>query len=229
MKIKGKYSESAVLYAIILSAAAVLAVVVFFVVYTLMSGKQSDKSAKQTSATSASATAPDTTEKDAGYQVDEEIATEMQDAAIDLIKDNYTVLRLYYTKGMNHKDEPYGNAPEDGYYSVDSDKYSSLAQLEEIVDRTYTAEFAKTVKTDPLGYGAIYKTRDNGDLGIIDGFTPMEYTRSWENPKFEIAPISDTECDLTVKIHEKADDALVEVTARMTKTEDGWRLTSLIF
>ena len=227
MKIKGKYSESAVLYAIILSIAAVLAVAVFFVVYNILGGKEKEKPAEET--TTAVTTTAATTEKDSGYEVDPEIAAEMQDAAVSLIKDNYTVLRLYYTKGMNHKDEPYGNAPEDGYYTVDSDKYSSLEQIEEIVDRTYTTDFAKTVKTDPLGYGAIYKTRDNGDLGIIAGFTPMEYTRSWDTPKFEINPISDTQCDLTVKIHEKADNALVETTARMTKTSDGWRLTSMIF
>ena len=227
MKIKGKYSESAVLYAIILSVAAVLAVAVFFVVYNVLNVQEKEKPAAETTAPVTSAA--ETTEKAKEQEVDPEVAAEMQDAAVNLIKDNYTVLRLYYTKGMNHKDEPYGNTPEDGYYSVDSDKYSSLDQLEAIVDRTYTEEFAQTVKTDPLGYGAIYKTRDNGDLGIIAGFTPMEYTRSWDTPKFEISPISDTECDLTVKIHEKADNALVETTARMTKTADGWRLTSMIF
>ncbi|MBQ9383044.1 MAG: hypothetical protein IJT87_02285 [Ruminiclostridium sp.] len=227
MKIKGKYSESAVLYAIILSVAAVLAVAVFFVVYNVLNVQEKEKPAAETTAPVTSVA--ETTEKAKEQEVDPEVAAEMQDAAVNLIKDNYTVLRLYYTKGMNHKDEPYGNTPEDGYYSVDSDKYSSLDQLEAIVDRTYTEEFAQTVKTDPLGYGAIYKTRDNGDLGIIAGFTPMEYTRSWDTPKFEISPISDTECDLTVKIHEKADNALVETTARMTKTADGWRLTSMIF
>ena len=145
MKIKGKYSESAVLYAIILSAAAVLSIIVFFVVYALSGSSSSDKPAEQTSSASGQSSVTEAPESDDSYKVADEIATEMQDAAIDLIKDNYTVLRLYYTKGMNHKEEPYGNSPEDGYYSVESDKYSSLSQLEEIVDRTYTADFAETV------------------------------------------------------------------------------------
>ena len=90
-------------------------------------------------------------------------------------------------------------------------------------------KLAKTVKSDPLGYGAIYKTRDNGTLGIIEGFTPMEYTRSWENPKFEIDPVSKTECNISITIHEKSDDSEVPLSAVMKKTKKGWRLTSVIY
>ncbi|MBR5091482.1 MAG: hypothetical protein IK093_18825, partial [Ruminiclostridium sp.] len=163
------------------------------------------------------------------YEPDRELANEMMDAATNLIFDNYTVLRLYYTKGMNHKDEPYGNTPEDGYYSTDNKTFSSLEQIEEIVDRTYTKECAEDIKNDALGYGAVYKTRDNGDLGIIAGYTPMQYTRSWENPQFEIEPVSETECKIDITIHEKKDNAEVSLEAEMVKTDDGWRLTGVIF
>ena len=228
MKLKGKYSESAVLYAVILSVAAVISIAVFVVVFNIMGGKMPEIGTKPAEATTTAASETEAPEPQ-GYEPDRELADEMKDAVISLISDNYTVLRLYYIRGLSHKDEPYGNAPEDGYFSVDSDKYTSLGQIEDIVDRTFTKEFAEEIKTDPLGYGAIYKTRDNGELGIIANYTPMEYNRSWENPKFEIEPKSDTECGISLKLHEKADDSVVRVKGDMIKTDDGWRLTSIIF
>lgn len=229
MKIKGKYSESEKLHFVILGVAAVLSVVVFFVVLALTGGGFSlsgGNAAATTTTTTTAATEPEP----AGYEPEEELKEEMRDAVIDLIPDNYTVLRLYYIRGLNHKDEPYGNAPEDGYYTVDSETYTSLEQLEEIVDRTFTKEFAANIKTDPLGYGAIYKTRSNGTLGIIANFTPMPYDRSWENPDYDIEPLSDTECDIKVYIHEKSEgEPLVTIDGHMTKTSSGWRLTSILF
>ena len=228
MKIKGKYSEAEKLHFIILGAAAVIAVIVFFVVLAVTGGgaPAAENAPSQTTTTTTAATEPEP----AGYEPDTELKEEMRDAVISLIPDNYTVLRLYYIRGLGHKDEPYGNVPEDGYYTVDSDTYTSLEQLEEIVDRTYIPEFAETVKTDPLGYGAIYTTRSNGTLGIIANFTAMPYDRSWENPDYDIEPISDTECNIKVYIHEKDDaDTDVTIDGHMTKTADGWRLTSILF
>ena len=230
MKVKGKYSESAVLYAIILSVAAVLAIIVFFVVLGMTKTDDNNGSGANAPANGTTTAASDEAEpENKGYEADRELANEMMDAVQTLIYDNYTVLRLYYTKGLAHKDEPYGNTPEDGYYTVDDDKYTSLEQIEEIVDRTYTKECAADVKTDPLGYGAIYKTRDNGTLGIIAGYTPMQYDNSWENPQFEITPESDTVCGISITIHSKADESEVPLEAEMIKTEGGWRLTSVIF
>ncbi|MBO6301283.1 MAG: hypothetical protein J6N15_02470 [Ruminiclostridium sp.] len=228
MKLKGKYSESAVLYAVILGVAAVLAVAVFFVVLHFIGG---DKKPAEASEPAASASQTEETEppKESGYEADRDLANEMFDAAADLIYKNYTVLRLYYTKGLDHKDEPYGNAPEDGYYTVDSDTYTSLEQIEEIVDSTYVKSCATEIKTNPLGYGAIYKTRENGTLGIIENYTPMPYDMSWENPQLEIDPQSDTECIINITIHNKTDGAEVPLTATMVKKSAGWRLQTVIF
>lgn len=228
MKLKGKYSESAVLYAIILSVAGVLAVAVFFIVLFVFGGDKPASTQDKPAAATSGSEKPEVTENN-GYEADRELTSEMFDAAGSLILDNYTVLKLYYTKGLKHKDEPYGNAPEDGYYTVDSEDYTSLDQIEEIVDRTYTAEFAETVKTNPLGYGAIYKTRDNGTLGIIENYTPMPYTYSWDNPSFEIHPKSETECSIDITIHDKTDDSEVALNAEMVKTDAGWRLVSAIY
>lgn len=231
MKLKGKYSESTILHVIILAAAAVISVAVFFVALNMTGGKIPETNTKpaETTAVSGSETQKNEKPAEAGYKADKELVNEMFDAATKLIYDNYTVLKLYYTKGLPHKDEPYGNAPEDGYYTVDSDDYTSLEQIEEIVDRTYIKSFADEVKKNPLGYGAIYKTRDNGSLGIIENYTPMQYDRSWENPNLEIDPVSDTECNITVTIHERSDDSEVPVTAAMVKNGDGWRLSSILF
>ncbi len=227
MKIKGKYSESEKLHFIILAVAAVLAIAVFFIVLNMTGGSLPD-SGKEAETTTTTTTAAAVTEPE-GFEPEEEIKEEMRDAVIELIPDNYTVLSLYYIRGLSHKDEPYGNVPEDGYYTVDSDTYTSLEQLEEIVDRTYTPEFAQNIKNDPLGYGAIYKTRNDGSLGIIAGFTPMPYDRSWKNPDYDIFPVSDTECDIKVYIHEKSDESLATIDGHMTKTSSGWRLTSILF
>lgn len=224
MKIKGKYPEYAKLYGIFLGLGLVVAVVVFILVYnasgSFVPAAEEKPSQSQTA---------EEAEEPQGYQVSEELSEEMKDEATKLLSNNYTILKLYYTKGMNHKDEPYGNTPEDGYYTVDSKKYSSLAELEALVDETFTEEQANIIKTDSLGYGPIYKERDNGSLGIIANFTPMPYERSWDNPTFSIEPVSETECNIAVTIREKSDDSDVNLTAEMIKTEDGWKLTAIVF
>ena len=224
MKIKGKYPEYAKLYGIFLGLGLVVAVVVFILVYnasgSFVPATEEKPSQSQTA---------EEAEEPQGYQVSEELSEEMKDEATKLLSNNYAILKLYYTKGMNHKDEPYGNTPEDGYYTVDSKKYSSLAELEALVDETFTEEQANIIKTDSLGYGPIYKERDNGSLGIIANFTPMPYERSWDNPTFSIEPVSETECNIAVTIREKSDDSDVNLTAEMIKTEDGWKLTAIVF
>ena len=229
MKVKGKYSESAVLYAVLLIVGLIAAVAVFFVVLNITGSSVPEvKLPEQTKASSTEAAAPPETAETA-YDPGSDLSDEMKDAVIRLIKDNHTVLTLYYTEGLPHKDEPYGNEPEDGYFSVDDDRYTSLAQIEEIVDRTYTKNFASEVKTNPLGYGAIYKTRDNGDLGIIANFTPMTYDGNWENPDFKIVPLSDTECTIELTIHLRSDGSEKLVTAQMIKEDGEWKLMTVVF
>ena len=43
-----------------------------------------------------------------------ELIEECTYAAHDLVRDNFSVIRLYITEGLAHYDEPYGNLPEDG-------------------------------------------------------------------------------------------------------------------
>lgn len=222
MSIKGKYPESTPLYAAFLSVGAVAAIAAFAIVMNLAPATEKTDRASDTATTTAAS-------QSVGYVADADAAEEMKDAAQELVSNNYEILSLYYIHGMSHKDEPYGNAPEDGYYTVDSDEYTSLAQLEELVDSTFLPEQAQTVKTNPLSYGPIYKERNNGDLGIIENFTPMDYNTSWDNPQFSIEPISDTDCVINIIIHDRTSGDEVKLTGEMTKTEEGWRLKTILF
>ncbi len=228
MKVKGKYSESEILHAVILIAAAVISVIVFVVVLILTGGgfgKPSDNKPAESESTTSATTEP---KKEQGFVPDEDLSNEMMDAASKLIENNYYVICLYYIQGLPHKDEPYGNTPEDGYYTVNSDEYTSIEQLEKLVDSTYVSEAANKIKTDSLGYGAIYKTRSGGALGIHANFTPYPYTISWESPRFVPHPVSETQCDLTLTVHEQSDKSEVVLKGSMVKTADGWRLKNVI-
>lgn len=225
MGIKGKHSESTPLYATFLSVGAVAAIAVFAVVMSM----NADKMPAPSTGSSTTTTTAITQEVPSGYSPDEELSVEMKDSAIELLASNYEVLKLYFTTGLSHKDEPYGNAPEDGYYTVKDDKYNSLSQLEELVDSTFVPEQAQAIKENSLSYGPIYKERDGGELGIIENFTPMAYDVSWDNPKFTIDPVSDEECIINVTLHNRSDNAEVNIKGEMTKTEDGWRLKTILY
>ncbi len=224
MSIKGKYPESTPLYATFLSIGAVAAIAAFALVLHFSPDTEKKKDTPKTTTTAAVTTAaPD------GYDIEEGLAEEMKDAAEGLVSSNYEVLSLYYIHGLDHKEEPYGNAPEGGYYTVDSDEYTSIEQLEALVDSTFVAEQAEQIKTNSLGYGPIYKARANGDLGIIENFTPMEYDTSWENPTFKIEPQSDTECVIQITLHNRTSGEEVKCTGEMIKTENGWLLKTILF
>ncbi len=223
MSIKGKYPESTPLYVAFLSIGAAAAIAAFAIVMNIAAPK-TDKPEKEKPVTTTT-----TAEEPGGYIADGDVAEEMKDAAQVLVANNYEVLSLYYIHGMDHKDEPYGNAPEDGYYTVDDSEYTSIEQLEELVDSTYLPEQAETVKTNPLSYGPIYKVRSSGELGIVANFTPMEYDISWENPQFSIDPVSDEECIINITVHNRTTGEDVSLAGEMTKTDDGWRLKTILF
>lgn len=224
MSIKGKYPETTPLYAAFLSIGAVAAIITFIIVLNVSPAYEPEKKPAQTTVSTTVTSA-----QPQGYVPDEELGEEMKDAATKLISDNYKILSLYYTKGLDHKDEPYGNAPEDGYFTVKSETYTSLSQLEDLVDDTFISEQAKATKTNSLGYGAIYAERSGGELGIIENFTPMTYNISWDNPDFKISPVSDTECIISVTLHDRDTGDEVIRKGEMVKTEDGWRLKTILF
>lgn len=220
---KGKYSESAPLYASLLAVGFAAAVVTFILVLNNTAQEPSPAPSPNVSGSQSQTADPN------AYVPDEKTSEEMKDAAIELLSGNYEVLKLFYTRGLEHKDEPYGNAPEDGYYTVSDSDYTSLEQLEELVNSIFCDEQAKITLENSLGYGAVYSERSSGELGIIENFTPMEYEISWENPDFSIDPISDDECALVITLRNRESGEELSRNGEMVKTEKGWRLKSIIF
>ena len=207
---KARTNNNAALIATIIIA-LLAAVAAFFAVWKFSSASQQDKDLQQ--------------EMNQIYQPSEELSEEMKDAATELIRQNYTALKLYYTKGLPHIDEPYGNLPEGGYYYVDTEKteYTQLSQLEDVLSTTFSDGEAVRIFAETNLYGE----RD-GQLAINAEFIPMEYNISWENVDFRVIPRSDTECDIEITLHD-SDGAEVTRTGSMSKLNGAWLLNSIIY
>lgn len=156
-----------------------------------------------------------------------EFVEECTYAAHDLIQDSYRIIRLYVLEGLAHYDEPYGNLPEDGLYTVNSSEYTSLAQIEELVNSVYTKSEAQRILTNIDGNGmAVYQNREvlveverepaegtaeaetaesgvryttENVLGIDADFVPdTDYSKDWSSCVIAVLPKSENECELTV-------------------------------
>lgn len=172
------------------------------------------------------------------YVPTEELASEMKQEATDLLKGNYEVLKLFYTKGMSYEKEPYGNTPEDGFYTCADDTYTTYAQLEAFVKSVYVENEAQRILTSsradfqPKIDGPVYGD-DNGVLGISEnfidenGFIAIDYDYSWSNPTFTIDPKSDNECALVIVIKDSRGND-VSCNGLMLKVNGEWRLNELI-
>ena len=158
------------------------------------------------------------------FQPDAALVEECTYAAHDLVRDSYKVLRLFVTEGLPHLDEPYGNAPEDGLYTVNSTEYTSTAQIRELVNSVFISEEAGRILTNIDSNGlAVYRDRtvltnivytteatteteeqsrplyrQEIVLGISEKFVPVEYTKDWSKCNIAVLPVSETSCELTV-------------------------------
>ncbi len=91
----------------------------------------------------------------------QELVDECTYAAHDLVAANYKVVRLFITEGLSHLDEPYGNLPEDGYYTVDSTAYKSLDDITALLNSVYTPDEAVRILTNVNGDGIqVFKNRE---------------------------------------------------------------------
>lgn len=137
-----KQSHAALISTIIVAVAAVAAVVVLLLL------KNSNKT-----------TLSDGTE--ITFRPSSQLVEECNNEAHDLISKSYDVIRLFVTEGLPHLDEPYGNDPEDGIYTVNSEKYTSLQQIEDLVKSVYTDEAADKILHNLDGNGLeVYKNRE---------------------------------------------------------------------
>ncbi len=125
-----KKGASTLIATIIVAAAAVAAIIVL----VLMTRK-----------TDSPQRLPDGTE--VTFKPSAEFVNECGANAQALMDDNYKVVRMFVSEGLPHLDEPYGNAPEDGLYTVSSDEYKTYAELETFIKSVYTAEEAERILT----------------------------------------------------------------------------------
>lgn len=195
---------------------AVLAIAVVIVAIFVIAGDNSGTSSSGGNSTVASQP----------FEPTQELVDECTYAAHDLVADNYRILRLFVTEGLPHEDEPYGNLPEDGLYTVNSSEYKSLQQIEELVHSVFVEEEAVRVLDNIDGRGlAVYQNREklvkvesaaeSTDeaseessgiryekeyvLGISADFVPdTDYAKDWSSCRIAIIPRSETLCDLTV-------------------------------
>ncbi len=187
-----------------------------------------------------------------------EFEQECEYQAHDLVKGSYDVIRLFVTQGLPHKDEPYGNAPEDGIYTVDTElsgDYKTLSDIEKKVLSVYTSEAADTILNDIDGKGlSVYKNRkvlvDNDSsaenaprykeetvLGISADFkADAAREKLWESCSLAVFPKSETICEITIYLGgagETSDLSSVDadniLRTEMIKTDAGWRLTKFVY
>lgn len=196
---------------IVAAAAVALAVAAAIMILNL------DKSDAESVVSSGSSTV----QQDLSY-ITTEYQEECEYAAHDLLNDSYEILRLFVTEGLYHEDEPYGNLPEDGYYTVNSTDYTSLEQIEELVHSVYTDDAAEQILKNVDGNGlAVYANREQlvkveeeettaettaesstkyetvYKLGISADFTPDE-SKSWSSCAITIEYLEEGRCGLTV-------------------------------
>lgn len=181
-----------------------------------------------------------------------ELEQECEYAAHDLVKESYEIIRLFVTEGLPHLDEPYGNAPEDKIFTVNTEKsrgYKSYEDIENKVKSVYTSEAAeKVMKLDVYKKRTILVDNPSADenaphykeavvLGISADFKADE-TRGklWENCALAVLPTSETECDITIYLDGTGDSSDISAVSedkilrtKMTKTDSGWRLTEFVY
>ncbi len=168
----------------------------------------------------------------------EELIEECNNNAHDLVANNYEIVRMFLLEPLPHEDEPYGNLPEDGYYTGSSSKYPNYADVEKFVKSTFTADEAARILTNIDGNGlTVYNERKGygGALGVIADFKAADGVSVPESCRIEFIPVSETECKLSVYpgADENTDlsgvsaDKILETT--MVKESDGWKLTKLVY
>ncbi len=211
---------------------AVLAIVVVIAAILLITGDDG--------AVSSEGSTPDTSVA-APFKPTQELVDECTYAAHDLVADNYRIVRLFITEGLPYEPEPYGNLPEDGLYTVSSNDYKTLEQINELVHSVFIEEEAVRVMDNIDGKGlAVYQEREKlvkvelpdttaeateesagvqyekeFVLGISADFTPdANYSKDWSSCRIAIIPRSETMCDLTVYL-----DGLDENTATEADSE----------
>lgn len=129
-KEKTKSAASAIVATAIAAAAAIAAIVVLVII--INKPKETEKPAESAASV---------------FEPTQELADECGAQAQRLMENNYKVIRLFVKEGLPREAEPYGNRPEDGFYTVNSTEYMAYEQIEELVKSTYTETEARRILT----------------------------------------------------------------------------------
>ena len=228
-KKRSKQTSTAPLIAtIVVALAAIAAVIVLFVI---SSSKGNDSGSSSS--------------VNGGFTATAELIGECSDNATDLIRQNYEIIKLFVTEGLPKKPEPYGNEPEDGVYTVDSDEYTKLSQIEELVRSVYVEgeserilhRMGVTLENGTTVLMEVYKNREvfgETFLGINAQFRPdTNYSHDWSNCFVEVQPTGETVCEITVYVNgisaEEADAHPESVLkTEMVKQDGKWRLSQVL-
>lgn len=150
-------------------------------------------------------------------------------AAHELLINNYSAY-WFFTQGMSYDEEPYGNKPEDGFYTCANDTYKTFEQFSEFIKSIYTEKTSEKLLTNPFGNGPVFAD-DNGKLGISYEFIQNGRTEdngiSWENAQYTITLVTETQCDVEIKLKDK-DGKDVKLQTKMLLENDSWKLVEMV-
>ncbi len=166
---------------------------------------------------------------DTAYYPSSDLLQSAELAAPDLLTNNYRAYQ-YFTQGMSYEPEPYGNKPEDGFYTCASDTFKTFNEFSDFIRSIYTESAAAKLLSDPFGNGAVYAD-DNGKLGISYEFIENGRTEdngiSWENGTYTFTLTSDTECDVEITLKDK-DGKDVKKKTKMINENGMWKLSEMV-
>lgn len=211
-----KKKKSANIPSIIITAIAVLlaAAAVIFLIYTVREREQQ----QQPQPVETTTTAP---------QIPQELVDEAQQAAYELLPKNYKVYQ-YLTMGMSHEEEPYGNLPEDGYYTCVNSDFASFEEFSDYVKSIFTEKAADKLLTDPFGFGPVYGVDDKGGLGLSQDYEKAEQSGlSWADVQFVCTVENEVKCSIEITLKD-ADDKDVKKEVDMILENGEWRLTDMV-
>ena len=218
MSTKKKQNIAPLVATVIIAGLACAAAVIAAV---MLLGKPKEQPENDNSASS------DVSVQDTSY-LTQEYRDEAGLAAHDLLDDSHEILRLFVTEGLHHNDEPYGNLPEDGYYTVNNTDYD-LQKIQDLVRSVYVDEAAEKILNDIDGKGlAVYANRkiqkrvettaapegstaEADDsvkyetvemLGISADFTP-DPSKSWISCSITIDYVEEGKCTLEVGVYDE--------------------------
>lgn len=173
-----------------------------------------------------------------GFIPTQEHKAEIEKYSKELLDRNYETYMLFYQYGLaigedkESEEEIYDRTPEDGVYTVNSDKYKTYEDIENLLKDTFAQGTVRRLLEKGQGKGQIYFDKD-GKLGMkIANFEQHDYNKNWNNITIEYDDIEEFSAKLIVQLNSNDDDSESgdsTVEGYMVKINDKWVLEDLIY